>query len=326
MRLSSRGELYLLDKIRKRLSARSKAVLMGIGDDAAVLAGDDKKLLATNDMMVEGVHFELRLVTPRQLGFKLISVNVSDIYAMGGQPTFALVGIAVPGDTGEEFIDEFLDGVDEACKDFGVSVVGGDVSSSRKGMALSVTLLGHAEKPLLRSGARPGNGIYVTGTLGDSACGLEVLRRIAHAVDLETPVHIPLEWKLVEPLLRRHLMPRPRQPQAWSEDASALIDISDGLLIDLTRLCSESGVGARIYADRVPLSRELIPVAMSIGRDPQEFALTGGEDYELLFTSPQKGKIEGATRIGEIVPSGMTIVRADGTEREFGPEGYQHFI
>jgi thiamine-monophosphate kinase len=325
MRLSDAGELHLLDRIRKRLGARRRAVLTGIGDDAAVLAADRRKLLATTDMMLEGVHFDLGLVTPRQLGFKLISVNVSDIYAMRGRPAFALLGIAVPGDTGEEFIDGLLDGVDEACQAFGVTVVGGDVSSSLSGMALSATLLGHAEKPLLRSGARPGDGIYVTGTLGDSACGLEVLRRIAHPVDFGTPVHLAMEWGLIEPLLRRHLMPRPRRPGAWAEDASALIDVSDGLLIDLTRLCSESGVGARIYAERVPLSRELIPVAMSLGREPQEFALSGGEDYELLFTSRRRGNIRGATRIGEVVASGMTMVRSDGTEREFGPEGYQHF-
>jgi thiamine-monophosphate kinase len=325
MKLSDAGELYLLDKIRERLGVRRKAVVTGIGDDAAVLAADDRKLLATTDMMLEGVHFDPGLVTPRQLGFKLIGVNVSDIYAMGGRPAFALLGIAAPGDTGEEFVEGLLDGVDEACKAFGVSVVGGDVSSSRKGMALSATLLGHAEKPLLRSGARPGDGIYVTGTLGDSSCGLEVLRSIAHPVDLGRPVHMAMEWNLIEPLLRRHLMPKPRRPGGWAGEASALIDVSDGLLIDLTRLCSESAVGARIYAERVPLSRELIPVAMSLGRDPRGFALTGGEDYELLFTSRREGNIRGATRIGEVVGSGMTIVGSDGSEREFGPEGYQHF-
>jgi thiamine-monophosphate kinase len=132
MKLSRTGELALLEKIRKRLSKRTKAVLTGIGDDAAVLKPDTRSLAASTDMMLEGVHFDLRLITPRQLGFKLISVNVSDIYAMGGEPAFALLGIAVRGDTEEKFVDKFLDGVEEACAKYRVSVVGGDVSSSKR--------------------------------------------------------------------------------------------------------------------------------------------------------------------------------------------------
>ncbi len=325
MKLSSGGELPLLDKIRKRLATRKKAVLTGIGDDAAVLGPDPRKLLITTDMMVEGVHFDPRLVTARQLGFKLVSVNVSDIYAMGGEPAFVLLGLAVSGDTEEEFVDQLLDGVGEACKHYKVSVVGGDVSSAKQGMALAATVIGYAEAPVRRSGARPSHGIYVTGTLGDSACGLEVLRRIGHQIDFSRPVSMPLKWNLTEPLLRKHLRPVAARPGKWIGEASALIDISDGLLIDLTRLCIESGTGAKIYAKKIPLSTEIIPVAMSLGRDPMEFALSGGEDYELLFTTPAKGKIRGATRIGEVTHSGMTLVRRDGTEKPFGPEGYQHF-
>ncbi len=326
MKLSQKGELPLLEKIRKRLSRKTRAVLTGIGDDAAVLRpGGRGKLLASTDMMLEGVHFDLGLVTPRQLGFKLLSVNVSDIYAMGGRPAFALLGIAVPGDTDEEFIEKFLDGIEEACNRYKVSVVGGDVSSSKKGMAFSATIMGYVEKPLKRSGARAGHGIYVTGALGESACGLELLKRIGHCVEFETPVKMPLKWKFMEPLLRRHLMPDARRPGAWSKRASALIDVSDGLLIDLTRLCAESNAGARIYAGIIPLSKELIVVSMALGRDPLGFALSGGEDYELLFTAPGKSRIRGATCIGEITESGMSIVHEDGTERAFGPEGYQHF-
>lgn len=325
MKLSLTGELALLEKIRKKLSKKSKAVLTGIGDDAAVLKPHTRNLVASTDMMLEGVHFDLRLITPRQLGFKLISVNVSDIYAMGGEPAFVLLGVAVSGDTEEKFVDNFLHGVEEACKKYKVSVVGGDVSSSKKGMAFSATLMGRVEKPVMRSGAKAGHGIYVTGTLGDSACGLELLKRIGHAIDFESPVKMPLEWRTMEPLLRRHLIPLARRPGAWSKSAEALIDLSDGLLIDLTRLCSESKVGAKIFAERVPLSKEMIAVSMAMGRDPIGFALSGGEDYEMLFTSLSKGNIKGATRIGEVTRSGMSIIGKDGKERPFGPEGYQHF-
>jgi thiamine-monophosphate kinase len=325
MKLSRTGELALLEKIRKRLSKRTKAVLVGIGDDAAVLRPDARSLAASTDMMLEGVHFDLRLITPRELGFKLISVNVSDIYAMGGEPAFALLGIAVRGDTEEEFVDKFLYGVEEACAKYKASVVGGDVSSSKKGMAFSATLMGHVQEPIMRSGAKAGHGIYVTGTLGDSACGLELLKRIGHTIDFESPIKMPLEWGIMEPLLRKHLTPAARRPGAWSGSAAALIDLSDGLLIDLTRLCTESKVGARIFADKVPMSKEMMAVSAAMGRDPIGFALSGGEDYEMLFTARTKGNIRGATRIGEVTRSGMSIVSKGGKERPFGPEGYQHF-
>jgi thiamine-monophosphate kinase len=192
-------------------------------------------------------------------------------------------------------------------------------------MALSATLMGYVDRPIERSGARAGDGIYVTGTLGDSACGLELLKRIGHSVDLSKPLKMPLKWSLMKPLLERHLAPTARRPGAWANKATAMIDISDGLLIDLTRLCTESRVGARVYAGRVPLSTEMIAVSMSMGLDPLGFALSGGEDYEMLFTARTKGTVRGATLIGEITVSGMSLVQADGTENPFGPEGYQHF-
>jgi thiamine-monophosphate kinase len=129
----------------------------------------------------------------------------------------------------------------------------------------------------------------------------------------------------MEPLLRKHLTPSARRPGVWSKSAAAIIDLSDGLLIDLTRLCAESKVGAKIFADKVPMSKEMIAVSTAMGRDPIGFALAGGEDYEMLFASRTKGKIRGATLIGEVTASGMSIVLADGTEKGFGPEGYQHF-
>jgi thiamine-monophosphate kinase len=324
MRLSQAGELSLLEKIRDGFPDRARAVITGIGDDSAVLRSGPGKLLATSDMMVEGVHFDLGLITPRQLGFKLISANVSDIYAMGGRPRFALLDIAATGDTGTDFIDGLLSGVKEALGLYGVSLVGGDVSSSGAGMALSATLLGFADRPVRRSGARPGDMIYVTGSLGESACGLGLLRSIGRPVDLEKGRNKPLGWDVMRPLLKRHLMPEARRPGALSKHATSMIDLSDGLFLDLTRLCAESGVGARIYEDRIPVSEETRAAAESMGLEPMRLATAGGEDYELLFTAPTGRKLKAAC-IGEVTRGGLVFVDKRGVEAPLRPEGYRHF-
>ncbi|MDP2167002.1 MAG: thiamine-phosphate kinase [Thermodesulfovibrionales bacterium] len=325
MRLSQRGEIPLLNYIRERFPRKPKALKVGIGDDCAVIAPDKKNLLATTDMMVEGVHFDLSFTTPYQLGFKLISVNASDIYAMAGRPRYALLDIAMSPDTRESFLKRLLDGIAEACGLYGLSVIGGDLSSARREMSLSATVLGYSEKPLLRSGARPGDRIYVTGALGDSAAGLLLLMEIGRPVDLNRLPDAPIGRDVMEPLLRRHLMPVARKPGAVKRCATSMIDISDGLLIDLSRLCEESNAGAKIYEEAVPLSGQLRAAASYFGVDPMRLALTGGEDYELLFTAPEGAKIRGAACIGEIKKSGRVMVDASGRERKFKPEGYRHF-
>ncbi|GAB4387602.1 MAG: thiamine-phosphate kinase [Thermodesulfovibrionales bacterium] len=325
MRLSRKGELALVEKVRERFKAPGRSVVLGIGDDAAVLRPAAGLLLATTDMMVEGVHFDLRLATPFQIGFKLVSVNVSDIYAMGGAPAHALLGLALPADTREDFMDGFLSGVEEAAGLYGVSVVGGDVSSSPGGMALSATVLGRAARPVKRSGARPGDGVFVTGTLGDSACGIALLRAIGKRVDFSRPVNRPLRWRVMEPLLKRHLIPVARKPSRYLRAATAMIDVSDGLALDLHRLCAESGVGARVYKGDVPISAGALEAARRLGLDPFALASSGGEDYELLFTA-RSAKVAGARRIGEVTPgAGMVLVDEKGGERPLRPAGYLHF-
>jgi thiamine-monophosphate kinase len=321
MKLSEKGELSLLEAIRSKFPTRSKTVITGIGDDAAVLKPD---LLVTTDMMLEGVHFDLRLITPFQLGFKLISVNVSDIYAMGGRPSFILLGIAVPGRTEDAFIQRFFDGVKAAIRLYKLSLVGGDVSSSKKDMVVSATLLGYAKKPIGRSGAKPGDRIYVTGNLGDSACGLELLKKINRQVEFDKPLNSPLRWNVMKPLLKKHLMPQAVNPGKFAKAATAMIDLSDGLFIDLTRLCIESNVGAKIYKSRIPVSNSMKTASAFLGLDPFRLAVAGGEDYELLFTAPPR-KRPGAICIGEITESGMLVVDEYGAEKPFAPEGYQHF-
>ena len=334
MKLSQIGELTLLEQIRKRFEKRSPDIVIGIGDDAALLKPFKKNILVTTDMMVEGVHFNMDFITPYQLGYKLVSVNVSDIYAMGGIPRFLLLGIAMNRNTAKEAFDRFFDGVHEAMKHYGLSLVGGDISSASKGMSLSATLIGYAEKFLKRSGARKGDRIYVTGNLGDSACGLELLKKIKRPIPLEknrSTFNVQrltkkpgLTWNDIEPLLTKHLMPEARDPRRFIRYATSMIDISDGLLIDLSRICDESRVGARIYTNNIPVSSELKKAASCLGISPIKLALSGGEDYELLFTAPRDKRVK-AIYIGDIAESEKVIIDPSGKKRTFSPEGYQHF-
>jgi thiamine-monophosphate kinase len=334
--LSQIGELSLLEQIRSGFSKKSGRVLVGIGDDAAVLKPKDEYLLVTTDMMVEGVHFDLRFVTAYQLGFKLISVNVSDIYAMGGKPFYLLLNIAVNRNTRKTFIDMLFDGVKDAANFYHVDLIGGDLSSTKEGISTAATLIGYARKYIRRSGARAGDRIYVTGNLGDSACGLELLRKINKPVAFQAkktgfgdrhPAKTPrldLPFSTTGPLIRRHLLPEARNPKNLVDAATSMIDISDGLLIDLSRLCNESKVGATIREKNIPLSSGLRKTALNLGISPLNLALSGGEDYELLFTAPPEKKVK-AIYIGDITKKGRVIVDMKGREKTFSAEGYQHF-
>lgn len=345
MRLDQVGELALLDWIRKRAGdkrEKGKGLLLGIGDDAAAfkLAGKNgKTALATQDLMAEGVHFDLRYFTPYQLGFKLVSVNVSDIYAMGGAPRLALFAIAAPPETEAAFIKKIFEGVFAALDLYGARLAGGDLSASRSGLVLDMSVIGEAAKVIRRAGAKPGDGVFVTGPLGDSACGREILKRIARPLPIGRATGggrkkekisglLPgwLDWETVKPLVTRHLMPVAKKPP---KRASAMLDVSDGLLIDAFRLCKESGVGVKIYEEKIPVSKQMRRAAGALGMDPLAIAKIGGEDYELLYTAPIGPRGEksndGGILIGEIVPSGFYMVEASGKMKRFRPEGYRHF-
>ena len=364
MKLSQIGELSLLEEIQKRFGKYSSRILVGIGDDAAIIKASSENILVTTDMMVEGIHFNLGFATPYQIGFKLVSVNVSDIFAMGGKPKFLLLNVAMNKSTDKTVFDSFFDGVHQAMNLYGLSLVGGDISASQKGISVSATIIGYAKKHVTRSGAKRGDRIYVTGNLGDSACGLALLKKIKRPIPLESNTVIKesafssqrskpplppftkgrrgritnvklqtmnsvlsklgLSWSDVEPLLRRHLMPVARNPIEFVGNATSMIDISDGLLIDLSRICDESKVGARICTEKIPLSCELTNVASCLNISPTKLALSGGEDYVLLFTAPVNKKIK-AKCIGEIVKSQRVLVDTLGREKQFSAEGYQHF-
>lgn len=325
MRLSEAGELRLVDLLKRRFVKNARGVVLGIGDDSAVIRPRLKNMLLTTDMMVEGVHFDLGWITPFQLGYKLVSVNVSDIYAMGGHPEFMLLDFAAPGYFKQEQFDSLLKGIETALKTYKLSLIGGDISAAER-LILSATVTGHAAKILRRSGANIGDFIYVTGNLGDSACGLEVLKRIGRTVMIEKNEKIDFGpgRKTVGPLVRRHLMPVARDPQRFSRRATAMMDISDGLFIDLSRLCKESGVGANIYADKIPISEELRRTSEYLSLSPLDLAVGGGEDYELLFTAPSDIKID-AFCIGEITGGQLRVIDQKGKNKKINIKGYRHF-
>ncbi|OGU06441.1 MAG: thiamine-phosphate kinase [Geobacteraceae bacterium GWC2_58_44] len=323
MKLAELGEFGLIDRIAHRV-APSPSVPLGIGDDAAALLPTPGALtLITSDMLLEGVHFDLAFCDPQSLGRKSLAVNLSDLAAMGAHPRQFLLGIALPAEISLEFIDGFMAGIMEQAERFGVTLVGGDTCASRGGVAISITALGEQrpERVVKRSGASAGDLIYLSGTVGDAAAGLGELRRgVRHGF-----------------LVARQLDPQPRVAAgvalAEAALASAMIDVSDGVLADLGHICELSGVGARVELARLPLSDQY---RADCGADPFALALSGGEDYELLFCTPRgKGvQVEAlfdslglrVSRIGEITKGeGVELITPDGGVYAPALRGFDHF-
>jgi thiamine-monophosphate kinase len=317
MQLSEIGEFGIIKKLRRRCAPRSRDVVAGIGDDAAVVGAGRKKMLITSDMMNEGIHFDLSYTTFYQLGYKFLAVNVSDVFAMGGEPEYFIVNLGLPETIVSENIDELYSGIIQCAGKYGVAVVGGDTCASRSGLVLSGTLTGKGGEVIQRSGARVGDGIFVNRPLGDSALGLRLLRKRRRKVRRFHPANAGMK------LMKRHLMPEPA-PLENTARVTAMIDVSDGLLRDLSHVCDESSVGAVLYKDKIPLSRETIGTAKKLNVDPFDFALTGGEDYALLFTAPA-GLKTAAFRIGEITKRGRFLVDENGKKTALRAEGYEHF-
>ncbi|MBI5675321.1 MAG: thiamine-phosphate kinase [Nitrospirae bacterium] len=312
MRLSEIGEFGLIDNLKNLCKIKKRDLITGIGDDAAVVKSQSKNYLLTSDMLLEGVHFDLSFTTFYQLGYKTLSVNISDIFAMGGKPKYFLLNLGIPQTCNLQDIKEIYRGLNEIAKKFGIAIVGGDTCASKKGLVLSGTLIGETGHAIMRKGAVPGDSIFVTGPLGDSAMGLELLKKPGTTKsDIGTS------------LIKRHLMPEPA-PLKRTAGVTSMIDISDGLLIDLSHICDQSKVGAVIYKETVPLSKELINAAKKLRKDPLEYALKGGEDYLLLFTSPDKIRKD-AVRIGDVINRGRYLVDSEGRIERFKAEGYEHF-
>jgi thiamine-monophosphate kinase len=284
VRLGDVGELGLIRRLREGALESRPGVLVGLGDDAAVLAPTPgAALLATTDLVIEDVHFRRATATPRDVGWKALAVNVSDIAAMGGVPRWALVALAVPEATPLEEVLAFYAGMQEVAGPHGMAIVGGDTSASPAGVFVNVTVLGeHDGTPRLRSMARPGQLVAVTGSLGRAAAGLRVLETRAGGRDAGVPEGAAAE------LVAAHLRPTPRVAEgrwlAAQPAVHAMMDCSDGLATDLAHICEESGVGARVALPQVPVAAATRQAARALGQDPLAWAVSGGEDYELLVT------------------------------------------
>jgi thiamine-monophosphate kinase len=323
------GEFGLIAKIRNWMAASRPEVVRSIGDDVAVVDMGRKALLLTTDILIEDIHFERSWTNPYHLGRKSLAVNLSDIAAMGGIPKYFLISIGLPKSLSFSFISLFYRGMKEEAKQFRVDLIGGDTSLSPK-IIINICLIGQGEKGnlLFRNGAKAGDDLYVSGTLGDAALGLKILqdKRIS---------------KKPNGLIDKHLSPTPRvelgQTLAKNHIPSAMIDISDGLLSDTKHILEESKVGARIWEDHIPLSSLYQRWVRAYSRAPYQIALSGGEDYELLFTaSPEKrAKVSSLarslniplTRVGEVLRAkdGFHLIGKEGKDIELHRLGFDHF-
>ena len=331
LRVGDIGEFDLIDRIRQRLNRAATGIVFGIGDDAAILRpAADHVILATTDAAVEGVHFRLSSTTPELLGRRVLAVNLSDIAAMGGTPRWALLTLHLPPNTSVEFVELFATGVGVEAAQYDTAVVGGNLARSPDRLVVDITVLGEAdpENILFRHGAHPGDRVLVTGTLGDSAAGLALLRGQVSAPAADSDY-----------LVERHRLPIPRieagRAIAASRLATAMLDLSDGLASDLGHVSRASGVGVTIQAELLPLSSELLRLAAASGHDPIDWAVRGGEDYELLVTaSPQSVarlvsliQEQGLrlTEIGEVTENTEVVLVVNGRREGLGEASWHHF-
>lgn len=328
MQLRKIGEFGLIDLIRRKVFTKDKRVVLNIGDDAAVLKSSPGKLLIfTTDTMMERVHFDLRYCSFKDIGWKSMAANLSDIAAMGGIPLAGLVSLGLPKRIKVEQVLELYSGMKILSSRFRCPIVGGDIFSSPQGLVVTISLLGEVEKSLFRTrgGARVGDLIYVTGDLGEAEAGLKILRKSKAKKNSIT---------------KKHLTPCPRIAESRllikNLKITSMIDVSDGLSSDLHHICEESNKGALIYAEKIPISQRIMEVCRPLKIPPLNLALSSGEEYELLFTlSPKedeklkkitKGKFK-ISLIGEIMnkKEGVKILDLDGKIKGLKRTGYTHF-
>ena len=350
---ASRSEFSFINRIRRRARRQANrpgcfpspfilppsSLLLGIGDDAAIIRQfDGRETVITADLLVEEIDFRRASMPPRLLGHKALAVSLSDIAAMGACPRWAMLSIGVPRDLWRSgFVDEFYEGFFALAEHYGVALIGGDVSRTPERVVIDSIVLGEAERgqAVRRSGARPGDHIFVTGALGGSAAGLRLIERGARLGEKNGRERTLCA---VEDLLLRHLQPLPRVEWGarlgYEQLATAMIDLSDGLSSDLAHLCEESGVGASLEVARIPFNPHLTSKGVRHLPDPLKLALHGGEDFELLFTIrprdlrrlPRSVKRVPATYIGDVTSDAGRITLVEGPRRwTIKPEGFEHF-
>jgi thiamine-monophosphate kinase len=327
MKLSRLGEFGLIERIR-RMAASGRGVRIGIGDDCAWVKHAAGSSLITADLLIEGVHFDLKWTSLFALGYKSLAVNLSDIAAMGGVPAYAMLSLGIPAKFTSQQVDEFYRGFNSLARKCQLALIGGDTNISPT-LIISVCLIGAPPaRPVRRSGAKAGDDIYVTGTLGDSALGLAQLRKKSRGA----------KPAAISQLLARHHQPTPRLTAgallAREKLATAMIDVSDGLLQDLGHICQASNTGAVIWHEQLPLSSAYRALS---GKNGTRFALSGGEDYELLFCArprhrqrieklPRLAQVK-ITRIGSCVAAkqGVTVIDGSGKPLALRFKGHDHF-
>lgn len=330
MKLRDIGEFGFIDRIRPQTLVRPEGVIKGIGDDCAVCRGtSDRVSLLTTDMLVEDVHFQRHAISPYRLGRKSIAVNLSDIAAMGGNPKEALVSIAIPDTVSVEYLDSIYEGMKSIAREFDVNLLGGDTTSAPLHLVINVALVGEAkeEEVLYRSGAKQGDVIFLTGPVGASAAGLDILLSNR-------------SFEGQDALLQAHLDPYPHVKAgriiAGRRVAHSMIDVSDGLAGDLGHICTESEVGAIIEEGKIPTTDGFRAYCERFHLDPRRLTIHVGEDYVLLGTVPEKwaGRVEAALKaggceffpIGRIVAEpGIRLLSRDGSASEISPSGWDHF-
>lgn len=290
--VSSLGEFGLIDHLTKNIEVQNASTIVGVGDDAAVIDHFGKQTVITNDLLIEGVHFDLMYTPLKHLGYKTVVVNVSDICAMNATPTQIILGLGFSNRFSVEALDEFYEGVYSACRQYGADLIGGDTTSSQKGFIISCTAIGEVspDKYVKRSGAKKGDLLCVTGDLGAAYLGLTLLER-EKRIFLENP-QIQPDLEGEKYIVGRILKPEARKDivdffAARNIMPTSMIDVSDGLSSEILHLCKQSNVGCVLYEEKLPIAEETRMAAFKFNLDPTACALSGGEDYELLFTITQ---------------------------------------
>jgi thiamine-monophosphate kinase len=332
--ISSIGEFGLIERLTNDIVPANKETVKGIGDDAAILQfGNDEEVLITTDLFMEGVHFDLTYFPLKHLGYKAVVANISDIYAMNGTPKQITVSLALSRKFCIEDIEELYSGIRLACQQYNVDIVGGDTTSSLTGLAISITATGTAPKgtAVRRNGAKETDLICVTGNLGAAYMGLQLLEREKIATSGKD---IQPDFSGKEYILERQLKPEARKEviERLREEnikPTAMMDISDGLASELMHICKQSGVGCRIYEERIPIDYQTAIMAEELNLNVITCALGGGEDYELLFTVPiadheKVAAMKDVRVIGHIVSDtmGLALITRDGVEMELKAQGW----
>lgn len=337
--ISDLGEFGLIRHLTENIKHVNQSTVVGVGDDAAQLSYGDKEVLVTTDLLLEGIHFDVRYVPLKHLGYKSVVVNLSDIYAMNGTPRQILVSLGVSSRFSLQHIEELYAGIRLACDTYGVDLVGGDTSASATGLIISITCIGDARKEdvVYRSGAKPTDLICVSGDLGAAYMGLQLLERENRVAAQSGDPNFQPDFSGKEYILERQLKPEARRDivaelRKAGIKPTAMMDVSDGLSSELLHLSNDSGVGVRVYEDKIPIDYQTAVMAEELNMNLVTAALNGGEDYELLFTVPltdheKVEKLPGVHLIGYVTKPelGAAIVTRDDTEIALRAQGWNAF-